>query len=199
MPSAAAELDKRVWFIHRDQGYAVLQRLCDEDSVERIAVEGRQYGKMDHGEFIERQIRNLVSGALSWQIFSGSLWQGEFAEGVLDNRLLNGSNTQVNLVGRIPNRIPKAIGQSRIGADVPEEDLRVEQQSHDPSNSLRISSGSGWLKSSGTENRPAHKPKGRGKTEASPKGRTSATGLSPRTTRIVSPVSTRPTNPWGSR
>jgi len=56
------------------------------------------------------------------------------------------------------------------------EDMRIQQEFHDPSNCLMISFGKGSSKSSGTQNSPAHRPNGRSCLSVAI-GLSSATGL----------------------
>lgn len=55
-------------------------------------------------------------------------------------------------VFRIKDFIFKNLGQFSVSRNIPKKNVCVEKESHFPSKSLRISSGSGSLKSSGTTN-----------------------------------------------
>src|SRR5207302_8100558 len=103
-----------------------------------------------------------VDLALPREVSRWSLREREFPQSVLDDCFPYRGDTQVHLVSGITDRVPEGDRQQRIGADVPEEDVGIEQKPHAASKSLRISSGRGRSKSGGAVNRPAHRPKGRG-------------------------------------
>src|SRR4051794_32734959 len=93
-------------------------------------------------------------------------------------------DTQIRHVA-IFDRLTNRGLDSRIPRDVPEEDVRIEQQPH-CSKSRSTSSGNGSSKSSGTTKLPAARPNGRGLRTAAI-GRISATGRSSSVTTSVSP------------
>src|ERR1043165_7587218 len=114
---------------------------------------------------------------------------------MLDDRLPQRHDAQIRLVAGVADGIFHRCRQTVIATDVPKEDVSIEQQSHPPSNRLKISSGSGASKPSGTTNSPSHKPKGRGcstpRSLISEMGLISARGLSACVTTSVSPACTR--------
>src|SRR5262245_38669771 len=154
---------------------------------------------MGQRALVDGQACHTVGFALLRQVFSGGSRQRQSAKGALDDRLPNGRHAKEDFVCRVPNRVSESDRQFRVGADVPKENVRVEQQPHEPSNSFSNSSGRGWSKSAGTVNWPAQSPNGRGSVGIAATGRTSASGRSSRTTRKASPASTRRRKASGSR
>src|ERR671931_603277 len=110
---------------------------------------------------------------------------------MLHNGFPERDHTQIHVMVRVTNTVPQMLWQPSISADVPEEDVRVEQESHSPSNAFKMSSGNGASKPSGTVNSPAHNPKGRTVLACEMIGLTSATGFPAWTMTNVSPASTR--------
>src|SRR3989304_235651 len=92
---------------------------------------------------------------------------------------------------RMANGITPLGSQPGVPADEPEKNVGVEEKFHFPSNALRMSSGKGASKSSGTVNSPAHNPNGRRVLTPVITGLTSATGFPAQTMSNVSPASTR--------
>ncbi len=115
------------YVINRDQGHSVLERLRDDDAVKGITVPRRQLGQMDQCRFFDYQGGYLVGGALARQILRRRLRQRKLAESVLDDCFPHRGDTQVDVVGGVTYRVPVGHGETRIGADIPKEDLRVEQ------------------------------------------------------------------------
>ena len=177
----------------------MLECLRDQGAVEGIAVQWREICEVPERRFLDRQARNSVGLALPWEVNSRGLRNWKLPQPGLDDRLPHRGNAQIHRVGRVAYRVPECERQLRVGADVPGEDVRIEQEPHAPSNSARISSGRGRSNSAGTVNRPAHRPKGRGWVAGAGTGRTSASACSPSTTRNDSPVSTRRRNARRSR
>src|SRR5262245_22899201 len=177
----------------------MLECLCDQNPVKGVTVERRQPGEVDEGCLVNRQARDLMSLPLPGQVVFRRRRQRQFAPLVLDDRLPHGRHAQVNRVGRVLDGVAQGDRQATVPADEPQEDVRVQQEPHCPSNSRRTSSGSGWSKSSGTVNSPAQSPKGRGCRVSTVTGLISATGWPSRTTKRVSPASTRCRQPRGSR
>jgi hypothetical protein len=65
----------------------VLHRLCNQDSVKRIAMQWRQAGEMNEGGFVNGQRSNPVGLPLAGKIFGGS---GKMGAGKWDILLFRG-------------------------------------------------------------------------------------------------------------
>src|SRR3954464_11824512 len=177
----------------------MLQRLRNEQPVERVAVERLQARQVWHRSFVDRQAGNSMCVPPLWEVVSGRSREWELAELVFDNSFPDRGDAQIYLVGFILAGLPKNGRELRISGDVPKEYVCIEQQPHRPSNSRKTSSGSGASKSSGTVNSPAHRPNWRGPVWVAGRGRNSATGWPPRITTKRSPASTRSSRASGSR
>src|SRR6266404_6026591 len=105
---------------------------------------------MPQSSFLNRKAGDLVQFPLAGQVLLRGSGQGQLSQTVLDDRLPHGSHAQENLVRWVLDGGPESGRQARVGGDVPEKDVGVQQQPHRPSNSWRMLSGSGWSKSSGT-------------------------------------------------
>src|ERR1700710_2793009 len=133
------------------------------------------------------------------QVFGRRCWERELAKLVLGDRFPDRGDAQIDLIGWVLAGRPERGRELRVCGDVPEEYVSVEEQPHRPSNSRRISSGSGVSKSFGTVNAPTQRPNGRGPGGVAATGRNSATGWPPRITTRCSPASTRSNRASGFR
>src|SRR5262245_12894735 len=112
-------------------------------------MQRRQLGQMSQGSLLDNKARDSMRRPLTGQILVGRIRQGQLVQRVLDGCFPNRRNTEPHLIPRILNRATEGGRQTRVGADVPEEDMSVEEQPHEPSKSRRTSSGRGLSKSSG--------------------------------------------------
>src|SRR5437867_8696807 len=118
-------------------------------------------GEVTDTGLIERQAGYLVPRTLSGEIALWGVWQRQFAKSMLNDCLPEGDYTQRDFIPRVTNAVSPACRQSCVPTDEPEENVRIEQEFHEPSNAFRRSSGRGASKSSGTLNSPAQSPNGR--------------------------------------
>ena len=150
-----------------------------------------QHRKMSDTGFIKGQTGNQMPCTLGRKITLGRVRQRQFAQTMLYDDFPERSNAQIYLIARITHAVAPVRRQPRVPADEPEEHVCIEQESHWLSNVLKMLSGKGASKSSGTVNSPAHSPKGRNFPTPEAIDLTSATGYPARTIISVSPSSTR--------
>ncbi len=105
----------------------MLNRLRNQQSIERIAVEWRKRGQMRHCSLVDWQGGDSVRSSLLRQIVGGTTGEREFAQVVLDDRLPYRGGAQVDLVRRFSNGRPERLWESRVSGDVPKKDMRIEQ------------------------------------------------------------------------
>src|SRR5690349_20119025 len=98
-------------------------------------MQRRQGGEVYDACLFDRQTLDKMARALARQIGFRRFWQREFAEMILDTRLPYRRDAQEHVVLRILNQFAKGEGQLSIATDIPEEDMRIQQKSHSPSNS----------------------------------------------------------------
>ena len=102
--------------IRGDERQSMLQRLADQDPVERVAVDQGQMGETERASLIQGQAQNLVPGAHPGKIDLGRLGEREFADRILCDDFPDRADTQEELVAEQSWRAARIAGESRCGS-----------------------------------------------------------------------------------
>jgi len=142
---------------------------------------------MEHGPLTQRKRIDLMPATVLRYELLRRLWQGQFAESILDSDLPSRNRTEEYLVGGILEGLPGLPRECGVIRDDPEKRAGVEQepQSSAPSNRRTSASGSGSKKPEGTWKLSLPRPMGRGACGLACSGRISAMGTLRRQSRNV--------------
>src|SRR5262245_17571919 len=196
-PAAATSGPQRRYLVGREGGIVrddrqpLLQRLCDQHAVERVAMVPRETLDAEcmgdrHREFLESR----CTGGRG----DGVEVCAELAERRLDRDFPRAGRAHVDGVARVAHAGRRAGREAGGGSERPKESVRVEEEPQvSPSKAASTSSGSGASKSLATRSLPRRIPSFRAPRTV-PSGTSFATGRRLRVITISSPFAARSSN-----